>query len=141
MAVLIRGRSVADLHVLLSRPANLSGRCMLQEARSFCHRKDKKIMQLVPVLLCKSLFLDIEMSEPVSDVVARHGFVRTSSKCGESRQCVLRLSSIRREVLENVGLSGAQQDQARFSQCSFDGGGRTAILCMSRFGILKGRIG
>jgi uncharacterized protein YjbI with pentapeptide repeats len=114
---------------------------MLNEASSFCHRKDKKIMQLVPRLLCESLLADIEKPEPVSDVVAQHGFVRTSSTCGESRQCVLRLSSIRRVVLENVSLSGAQQDQARFSQCSFNGGGRTAILCISRFGILKGTIG
>jgi hypothetical protein len=98
-------------------------------------------MQLVPGLLCKPLFSDIEMSEPASDVMALHGFIRTPSKCGERRQCVLRLSGIRREVLENVGLSGSRQDQARCSQCSFDGGGRIAILCISRFGILKGTIG
>jgi hypothetical protein len=98
-------------------------------------------MQLVPGPLCKLRFSDIEMPEPASDVLALHGFVLTPSKCGERRQCVLRLSGMGRKVLENVGLSGAQQDQARFRQCSFDSGGRTAILCISRFGILKGTIG
>lgn len=98
-------------------------------------------MQLVPGLLCEPRFSSIETSEPASDVVARHGFVRTFSKCGERRQCVLRSSGIRREVLETVGLSGAQQDQSRCSQFPFDGGRRTAVLCISRFGILKGTIG
>jgi hypothetical protein len=98
-------------------------------------------MQLVSGLLCDPRFSDIEMSEPVPDVVVRHGFIRIPSKCGERRQCVLCLSGIRREVPENVGLSGSQQDQSRCSQCSFDDGGRTAILCISRFGILKGTIG
>lgn len=41
--MLIRGLSVVGPHVLRSRPANRSGRCMLQEARLFCDGNEEEI--------------------------------------------------------------------------------------------------
>jgi hypothetical protein len=55
MAVSIRIFSVAGLHMRLPCPASLSGYCMLQEARSFCDRKGRKLMQILLGLLCKPL--------------------------------------------------------------------------------------
>jgi hypothetical protein len=70
----VSGSSWSRVFTCSHLPSNQTfGHCMLQAARSFCHRKRKTLMPMLPGLLCKSLLADSEMAETVSSPCDRTG--------------------------------------------------------------------